>query len=86
MNSISFFFSHSTVTEFVHLIESQSSVALYWVLLLFGFLGLHPQHMEVPKLGVESDQQLLTLCHRHSNVRSEPHLQPTPQLKATLDP
>ena len=26
------------------------------------------------------------LCHRHSNVRSEPRLQPTPQLTAMLDP
>ena len=26
-----------------------------------------------------------SLHHRHNNARSEPHLQPTPQLKATLD-
>ena len=26
------------------------------------------------------------LCHSHSNARSESHLQPTPQLKATPDP
>ena len=26
------------------------------------------------------------LCHSHSNAGSEPHLQPTPQLTATLDP
>ena len=26
------------------------------------------------------------LCQGHSNVGSEPHLQPTPQLMATLDP
>ena len=26
------------------------------------------------------------LCHSHSNTRSETHLQPTPQLMATLDP
>ena len=26
------------------------------------------------------------LCHSHSNKRSKPHLQPTPQLTATLDP
>ena len=26
------------------------------------------------------------LCHSHSNVGSEPRLQPTPQLKAMLDP
>ena len=26
------------------------------------------------------------LCHSHSNWRSDPHLQPTPQLMATADP
>ena len=26
------------------------------------------------------------LYHSHSNARSEPHLQPTPQPMATLDP
>ena len=26
------------------------------------------------------------LCHSHSNAGSEPHLQPTPQLTAMLDP
>ena len=25
-------------------------------------------------------------CHSHSNAGSEPHLRPTPQLTATLDP
>ena len=25
-------------------------------------------------------------CHSHSNLDSEPHLQPTPQLTTTLDP
>ena len=36
----------------------------------FVFLGLHPGHVEVPRLGVES----------------EPHLQTTPQPMATLNP
>ena len=27
-----------------------------------------------------------SLCHNHSNARSELRLQPTPQLMATLDP
>ena len=26
------------------------------------------------------------LCQRHSNARSKPYLQPTPQLMAMLDP
>ena len=27
-----------------------------------------------------------SLCHRYSNARSKPHLLPTPQLTAMLDP
>ena len=27
-----------------------------------------------------------SLCDSHGNIRSEPHLQPTPQLMATMDP
>ena len=46
----------------------------FFLLLLFFFflyfLGPHPRHMEVPRLGVESELQL----------------QPTPQLTATPDP
>ena len=45
------------------------------------FLGPLPRHMEVPRLGVESD-----LRQSHSNVGSEPHLRPIPQLAATPDP
>ena len=32
---------------------------LYFLLFVFLFLGLHLQHMEVPRLGVESELQLL---------------------------
>ena len=35
------------------------------------FLGLHPQHMEVPRLGVESQARgavAAGLCQRHSNL------------------
>ena len=46
------------------------------------FVGLHQQHMEVPRLGVELELQLLA----YSNAGSEPHLRPTPQLMTTLDP
>ena len=42
--------------------------------LFFFFLGLHPQHMEVPRLGVESE-----LRHSHSNhqIRAESSTYPT---------
>ena len=29
-----------------------------YIFFFFSFLGLHPQHMEVPTLGVESELQL----------------------------
>ena len=46
------------------------------------FLWPHLQHMEVPRLGVESELQLLA----YANARSELYLQPTLQLMATPDP
>ena len=49
---------------------------------LFVFVGPHLRHMEVPRLGVQS--QVAGLHHSHSNVGSEPHLPPTPQLTAML--
>ena len=55
-----------------------------WVRFFFFFLGLCLLHMEVPRLGVQSELQLLAY-HSHSNVGSELHLHPTPQLMATPD-
>jgi len=40
----------------------------------FFFLGPHLQHMEVPKLGTESELQLLAYANIHSTTRSKPHL------------
>ena len=62
----------------------QFSIFEKWEIQIFFFVffffffsfGLHVRHMKVPGLGVESELQL----HNHSNLRSEPHLQPTPQL------
>ena len=47
------------------------------------FLGLHSQHVKVPRLGVTSTT---SLRHNHSNMGSEPCLQSTPQLMAMPDP
>ena len=48
------------------------------------FLMAAPQHMEVPRLGVDSDLQLP--AYAVAVATSEMHLQPIPQLMATLDP
>ena len=53
----------------------------------FFFLGPNVWHMEVPRLQVESELQLLAyVCHSPSNTRSESRLRPTAQLMAVPDP
>ena len=56
------------------------------IIIIICFLGLHPRHMEVPRLGIKSELQLPAYGRSHSNARSKPHLQPAPQLTATPDP
>ena len=51
------------------------------------FLGPHLQHMEVPRLGVKLELQLLTYATAtEMQDGSEPRLQPKPQLTTTLNP
>ena len=56
------------------------------IILVFGFvfflLGTHPQHMEVPKLRVHLELQLLA----YTTVTAMPRLRPTPELMARLGP
>ena len=54
------------------------------VFFVFVFLGLYPRHMEVLASG-QIGATAASLCHCHSNARSELHLRPTPQLTATPD-
>ena len=49
------------------------------------FLRLHPWHMEVLRLEIDS-AAAAGLHHSYSIVGSEPHLRPTPQLTAVPDP
>jgi len=51
---------------------------------IFVFLGLHPRHMEFPR--IELRVVAAGLHHSHSHARYKLCLQPTPQLLATLDP
>ena len=53
--------------------------------LFFHFLGLHPRHMNVPRLGLIR-HTAASLCHSHSNAGSEPHQRSTPRLTAIPDP
>ena len=43
----------------ITLLALQGLFLLCFVLLCFAFLGPHPQHMEVPRLGVELELYLL---------------------------
>ena len=58
------------------------SLSFFPSFLLFFFFWPHPQHMEVPRLGVIA----ASLQHSHSNTKSEPYLRPTPQLMEIPDP
>ena len=60
--------------------------SIFSVFFSFVFLGPHPRHLEVPRLGVQSELRLPGLHHRHSNARSKLCLQPTPHLTAMPDP
>ena len=52
---------------------------------LFVFLGPHPQHMEVPRLGVERELQLPAYTTATA-TESKQSLQPTPQLTGMPEP
>ena len=52
----------------------------------FCFLGLHLWHIEVPTIGVKMELWLPAYAIATATLRSETHLQPTPQLTETLDP
>ena len=58
------------------LLELSLSLSLLW---------LHLRHMDLQGWG-QIGAAAAGLCHRHSNIRSKFHLQPKPQLLATLDP
>ena len=48
------------------------------------FLGPHPWHMVVPRLGGHITAVAAGLQHNHSHMGSDPHLQPTLQLTVML--
>ena len=54
----------------------------YFFFFLLAFLGLHPWLMEVPRLGVQLELQLLASATATPDLK----LHPTPQLTAMPDP
>ena len=63
--------------------EYSSHSLQFLFFILFYFLRPYPQHMEIPRLGVQLAAIAAGLYHSHSN---KPRLRPTPQLIATPDP
>ena len=78
--SIVYFFK-----DVIHLCIHSMNLFIYLVFLFF-FLGPHPWHMEVPRLGVWIRAVATGLHQSLSNLRSGPSLQPTSQLTAMPDP
>ena len=52
----------------------------------FVFLGLHLWHPGGSQATGQIEAVATLPCHSHNNARSEPCLQPTPQLTAKPDP
>ena len=61
-------------------------VFFFFFLIFKKILWPHPQHMEVPRLGFESEPELPACTTAHGNARSKPHLRPTLQLAAMPEP
>ena len=70
-------------TVVIHCFKWDSSLFFIY---LFCFLGPYLRHMEVSQARSRIEAEAASLHHSHSNARSELHLQPIPQLMATLDP
>ena len=59
---------------------------VYLFIYLFCFLGPHPRHIGSSQAWSQNRAAAAGLCYSHCSAGSEPRLQPTPQLIATLDP
>ena len=74
------------VYEGVHFYLSYNDfyfIYYYYYFVFLSFLGPLPRHVEVPR---QMGAVAAGLHESHSNVGSEPCLQPTPQITAMLDP
>jgi len=73
MDICGFFFSHLlAIVDNEHWCTGMFCVSAFHSFLFSLFLVLHLQHMDVPRLRVESELQLPGPHHSHSNARSEP--------------
>ena len=77
--------SHKLTTVLLDVFVGQVFFVVVVCLFALAFLGLHPRHLEVPRLGGLIGAVAAGLHHSHS-MGSEPRLQPTPQLTKMPDP
>ena len=76
----------SALEKLVSYVQKQvDKIGIFFFFFFFLLLGLHPWHMETPRLGVELELQLLAYATATSNAGLEPHLRPAPQLMAMSD-
>ena len=83
---------HKSFTSFLPIFLCGNCVShcLFWGNFIYSFafflvfLGLYPWHMEIPRLGVDSELWLLACTTATATL--DPSLWPTPQLTALLDP
>ena len=54
-------------------VEIRMTLGFFCCCFVFCFLGLHPRHMEVPRLGVQLELQLPAYATAHGNTRSLTH-------------
>ena len=61
-------------------------LVIFFFFFFFVFLGPHPRHMEVPRLGVELELQLPANTTATATQYLSHICNPTPKLTATMDP
>ena len=66
--------------------EGLEGVGVFFVVLGFFLGGGTPAAYGSTQARGQTGAAATSLYHNHSNVESEPHLQPTPQLMATPEP
>ena len=76
------FLIHDRISGWTHALVREKHSFLFVCL----FVRATPQHMEIFRLGVESELQPPAYNTAYSNTRSQLSLWPTPQFTATLDP
>ena len=86
ISSFFFFLKGTNILKLEHFTSESSFLALFDLIWFHSLLGLHLQHMEVPRLGVESElqfqacttatQDLSCVCNLHHSLRQRQSLNP----------